>query len=369
MRREQHYQPETSGSALKLGLFAMNANSGAAMTRVPERWPAHWDEIRQVVELADNAGLDFILPLCRWRGYGGETNPTDESFETFTFAAALASITRQIKLFSTVHIPFVHPTLAARSATTIDHISGGRFAINLVCGWSQNEFEMFGIDEAAHERRYEQGSEWVGVFERMMSEEPFGSHDGQFYSMKDAECRPLPIQRPRPPLMSAAFSPTGRNFAVQYCDTLLTMFSNLDRAADQITDLKNRASAVHRTIEVYTIVHVVCRASDDEAKAYYQHYAETMADNGAVENFARNMAPSAPMVARFLEQNRKSIAGGAGSAPVIGAPETVARMIDEIAVAGFDGVALAFVDYGREVPYFIEHVLPRLTTTPKPGNV
>ena len=164
---------------------------------------------------------------------------------------------------------------------------------------------MFGIDEAALEGRYDQGREWVGVFERMLSGEPFGSHDGQFYSMKNSECRPLPIQRPRPPLMSAAFSPTGRAFAVECCDRLLTMYSNLARAADQIISLKQKALAIRRKIEIYTIVHVVCRATDDEAEAYYRHYAETMADNGAVENFARNMAPSAPMVARFLEQNRK----------------------------------------------------------------
>jgi alkanesulfonate monooxygenase SsuD/methylene tetrahydromethanopterin reductase-like flavin-dependent oxidoreductase (luciferase family) len=168
--------------------------------------------------------------------------------------------------------------------------------------------------------------------------------------------------------MSAAFSPTGRAFAVECCDTLLTMYSNLARAADQIISLKQKALAIRRKIEIYTIVHVVCRATDDEAEAYYRHYAETMADNGAVENFARNMAPSAPMVAWFLEQNRKSIAGGAGSAPVVGSPETVARMIDEIAAVGFDGVALAFVNYGREGPYFVDHVLPRLTMIAKQGN-
>ena len=52
---------------MKLGVFGLNAGSGIAMTKVPERWTARWDDIRDVVVAAEKLGFDFILPLARWR--------------------------------------------------------------------------------------------------------------------------------------------------------------------------------------------------------------------------------------------------------------------------------------------------------------
>ena len=91
-----------------------------------ERWRAEWPDIVAVAEMADRAGFEFILPIARWKGYGGETNVRGASFETLTHAAALAAITRRIAIFSTVHVPLVHPVLAAKALTTIDHVSRGR---------------------------------------------------------------------------------------------------------------------------------------------------------------------------------------------------------------------------------------------------
>jgi hypothetical protein len=59
---------------LKLGLFGANCSSGRAATRVPERWSGSWEDNLRMARLADDAGIDFLLPIGRWRGYGGETN-------------------------------------------------------------------------------------------------------------------------------------------------------------------------------------------------------------------------------------------------------------------------------------------------------
>jgi FMNH2-dependent dimethyl sulfone monooxygenase len=346
---------------MKLGVFGLNAASGIAMTKVPERWAARWDDVQDVVVAAEELGFDFILPLARWCGYGGETDPTGSCYETLTFSAALSGLTDRIRLFSTIHVPFVPPAFAARAAATVDAASHGRFGLNLVCGWSLDEFRLFGIESDQLATRYEQGHEWVEVFERMLLDQPFERYDGKFYSLRNAECRPMTQQRPRPPLISAAFSPAGREFAVRNCDILFIMHSDLERSSNQIASAKDAALSLGREIEIYSIAHVVCRDTDQEAEEYYDHYAMEMADEEAVENFVRNMAPSAPLVSKLLQANGKKIAGGAGSAPVIGSPDTVARKIVEIEKAGFDGLALGFVDYAREVPEFGKRVLPRLT--------
>src|SRR5262249_32282937 len=58
-----------NGNRLKLGLFGANCSNGRAMTRAPERWPADWDSCEQLAEMADEAGIDFMLPIGRWKGY------------------------------------------------------------------------------------------------------------------------------------------------------------------------------------------------------------------------------------------------------------------------------------------------------------
>ena len=107
--------PMHGPNRFKLGVFSANADGGLTLTRVPERWPATWQGIVTVARMADRAGIEFFLPIARWKGFGGEMNSREWSFETFTFAAALAGVTERLALFSTVHVPMVHPVFAAKS--------------------------------------------------------------------------------------------------------------------------------------------------------------------------------------------------------------------------------------------------------------
>ena len=104
-------------------------------------------------------------------------------FETLTYAAALAGVTERIALFSTVHVPMVHPVFAAKALTTVDHASGGRAGLNIVCGWSPEEFELFGLPMI--EDRYAQGLEWVEIVERIYAGGPPFDYDGRFLSTEE----------------------------------------------------------------------------------------------------------------------------------------------------------------------------------------
>src|SRR5580704_6153453 len=69
----------------KLGLFGMNC-SGSFATTAPERWDAGWEDNLAAAKLADEAGIEFLLPIARWQGYGGITDRQGTSFETLTWA-------------------------------------------------------------------------------------------------------------------------------------------------------------------------------------------------------------------------------------------------------------------------------------------
>ncbi len=351
--------PMHGPNRLKLGVFSANAEGGLALTRAPERWPAQWPEIVEVARMADRAGLEFFLPIARWKGFGGVTNSREWSFETLTEAAALAGATERIALFATVHVPMVHPVFAAKALATVDHASAGRAGLNIVCGWHPEEFALFGVPMI--EERYAQGLEWFEILRRIYTADaPFDFH-GRFYDLRGVSGKPRPLQRPWPVTLNAGFSPPGRDFAARAADVLFTTFVEIEDGRTQIADMRSRAAAHGRSVGVYTAAHVVCRPTQAEAEDYYEWYAVTMEDTaaadrhmGAKEKFSSSHDPIA------YRRHRKRFVGGAGTYPLVGTPQAIADQLVRISDAGFAGVALSFVNYRAELPYFVAAVLPLL---------
>ncbi|MFV0491515.1 MAG: LLM class flavin-dependent oxidoreductase [Pseudorhodobacter sp.] len=344
---------------LKLGVFSANADGGLAITDAPERWRASWNDNISSAQIADRAGIDFFLPIARWAGFGGKNKVREWSFETFTWAAGLAAATQRIGLFMTVHVPIVHPLYAAKALATVDHISGGRAGLNIVCGWNPKEFGMFNIPLV--EKGYDQAAEWIQIIEQVYNSDGPSDFDGSFYQLKQAVSRPASLQSPRPVTMNAAFSPPGRDFAAAHCDYLFTTFTDMEQAAQNVNDIKDRASKVGRDVGCYTVCHVVCRETQKEAEDYYERYAVTLADKAAVEahmagkkEFSGSHDPTA------YDLYAKRFAGGAGSYPLVGTPEKIVEEMLAISQQGYSGIALSFANYLYELPFFCDRVLPLL---------
>lgn len=351
--------PMLGPQPFKLGLFSINADGGLTLTKVPERWPASWPEIVALARMADAAGLDFLLPIARWKGFEGETNARQHSFETLTFCAALGAVTERIGVFATVHVPMVHPLFAAKALATADHAASGRAGLNVVAGWNPDEFAMFGLEKV--EKQYEQAAEWIGIIERLYAEDAPFDHDGTYYRLKGAATAPKAIQRPRPVILNAAFSPPGRDFAAAHADMLLTTMTTLDSGRDTIADIGARAAATGRQVGVCTTSHVVCRPTKAEAEAYYEHYAVTEADAGALDHLTANRRRNAGSHedAAYTTYRMRFAAGG-GTYPLVGAPQDIADEIVAMHAAGLAGTTLSFVNFLDELPYFVETVLPLL---------
>jgi FMNH2-dependent dimethyl sulfone monooxygenase len=351
--------PLKGPNKLKLGVFSTNADGGLAITDVPERWTASWEDNLTAAQIADRAGLEFLLPIARWRGFGGRNRVREWSFETFTWAAALAASTEQIGLFMTVHVPLVHPLYAAKSLATVDHVSRGRAGLNIVCGWNPKEFGMFGTPLV--EKGYDQAAEWLDVVERAYGPaQPF-DFNGSYYTLKDAVSRPASLQSPRPVTMNAAFGGPGRDFAAASCDYLFTTFSEIADAGKHVVDIRQGAEKNGRDVGVYTVCHVVCRESQADAEDYYTRYAVDMADHEAVDaHMAGKKEFSKSHDADAYDRYRQRFAGGAGSYPLIGTPEKIAEEMMAISTQGYAGIALSFVNYTQELPFFCDRVLPIL---------
>jgi dimethylsulfone monooxygenase len=351
--------PLKGPNRLKLGVFSANADGGLAITDVPERWKAGWEDNLTAAQIADRAGLEFFLPIARWAGFGGKNHVREWSFETFTWAAALAAATQRIGLFMTVHVPLVHPLYAAKALATVDHISHGRAGLNIVCGWNPKEFAMFGTPLV--EKGYDQAAEWIEIIERAYASGAPFDFDGNYYRLKNVVSRPASMQSPRPVTMNAAFGGPGRDFAAAHCDYLFTTFTEVEASGSHVEDIRMRAAKVGRDVGVYTVCHVVCRETQAEADDYYERYAVDMADHTAVDiHMAGKKEFSQSHDADAYERYRKRFAGGAGSYPLVGTPEKIVEDMAAISGKGYAGIALSFVNYTQELPFFCDRVLPLL---------
>jgi len=339
------------------------------MSLAPERWRADWDDIVAMSRIADDAGIEFILPVAKWRGYQGKANIYGRSFETLTHGAALAAVTRRIAIFSTVHVPLVTPAFGAKAIATIDHISHGRAGLNIVCGWNQAEFDLHGVT-IDQDSRYDHGLEWFEVWSRLLRGGPEFDWDGRFLNLRRLQTDPLSLQRPWPVVMSAGFSPRGRDFAARAADALFLNVTELDQVPGLLANVAEHAARHGRSIPVFTMGHVVCRATRREAEEYFEYFAEQMADVDGQAYYRANRGTTVadgagrmarPLENRFTRRGDKRYDGGyPGAYPFVGSPDDVAAEMAAMSAAGLAGCTVAFVDYLKEIPFFVQEVLPRL---------
>jgi FMNH2-dependent dimethyl sulfone monooxygenase len=307
-----------------------------------------------------------MLPIGRWKGYGGETDFHGTTFETVTWATGLLASTKRITVFGTVHAPLFHPLIAAKEFVTADHVGEGRFGLNLVAGWNEGEFEMFGVKQRDHETRYEFAQEWLDIVKRAWIERGDFDFTGQFFKLSGARAFPKPYGGTRPVIMNAGSTPTGQAFALRNCDAFFTATAasrtSMDANAKKVAEIKAQARSFGREISVFTVGLIVCRATQSEAEDYYRHAIITNADWGAVEGMLalKNMTPQTMAADEFAAKRTYFASHAIGGFPFVGSPDHVAEELANLSKAGMAGIAVSFVNYLKEVPYFCDEVLPRL---------
>jgi len=164
--------------------------------------------------------------------------------------------------------------------------------------------------------------------------------------------------------MNAGASPTGQAFAIRNCDALFSHVSSamrLDETAAHVKKVRALAREHSRDIDVYTVGVITCRPTAAEAEAYWRHCIVDNADWAAVDNILamRNITQETHGPEEF-DRLRKHQANGMGGLPLVGDPDMVAQQLAQLAAAGLTGIAVSFVNYLEELPYFCAEVLPRL---------
>ncbi|HEY0580721.1 MAG TPA: LLM class flavin-dependent oxidoreductase, partial [Chloroflexota bacterium] len=265
-------------------------------------------------------------------------------------------------IFSTSHVPTVHPIMAAKQATTIDHISDGRFALNIVCGWFEPELVMFGAPIMEHDTRYEYAQEWLDVLKLLWTSEDEFDFEGRFFKINKGFHQPKPIQQPFPAIMNAGGSPVGQRWAAKNADMAFVVLQQHDYegAKRQVDHLRSLArDEFGREIGVWASGYVVSRPTEKEARDYLNWYVVEMGDDIAVDNIARVLGlQSAVVPPEIMEPFKFHFKAGWGGYPLVGTPEQITDELSTLARVGIDGVLLSWLNYQEEGPAFMTEVLP-----------
>ncbi|MEZ2722051.1 LLM class flavin-dependent oxidoreductase [Paenalcaligenes hominis] len=342
-----------------LGTFASNCGGGMTVSQLPNRWQATWENNLALAKMLDEAGIDFMLPIARWVGYRGETDFHGYVLETMTWAAALLAHTKKINVFATIHTVANHPVVVAKQIATLAQMSQNRVGLNIVAGWNKPEYDALGLTlPDDHETRYAYAQEWFDVIRKLWDHEGRFDWPGTHFQLKQVHGTPRPDFHP--PIFNAAGSGQGREFASRNANFLFTPAMELERSSKEVHELKSQAAAVGRQVDVMTFSHVICRPTQAEAEAEWQHVLDN-ADTGAVENLVNlQFAHAHSFPHELLAQIRERMTVGHGGFPLVGTPEKVADLICALHEAGFRGTTLSFFDYVNEFPYFRDEVLPLL---------
>lgn len=342
-----------------LGLFGPNCSSGICATTIPDRWANSWENNVRLAQMVDSAGLDFILPIARWVGFGGETNFNGDVLDPLTYAAGLLALTKNLHIMITLHTGFHNPVVAAKQIATVNEIGSGRVGVNIVAGWNRPEYEALGIKMPDHSERYKYSQEWFEIVQKVWKEEEFFDFAGEYWNLKNVLGAPRP--RRRPTIVNAGGSGEGKAFAVRNADLLFTGASDLEKSKGEVEELKAKGEAQGRTIGVVTPIMVICRPTDEEAQAFYRYYGEEHMDWVAAQRVVEGLiANSHTYPPEVMEKLKRSFGNSFGSYTIVGTPKHVASEILRVKEAGFKGAALGFVDYLKEFEYFRDEVMPLL---------
>ncbi|KAF2117403.1 luciferase-like monooxygenase [Lophiotrema nucula] len=329
------------------------------------------------VQEADRQGFELAFSRMQWLPKGGYDGSA--SLDAFIALGAMATATKDIHLISTLHVLYgpLHPLHLAKWGATLDHISQGRWGLNIVTGHRVIEHEMFGAPPGGrieHDQRYARAGELLDVVYSLWAEDENLSYDaekagkGNTWKLNDAWVTPKPLHG-RPVVVNATGSPAGIEFASSYSDIIFItspggahIDSALETLPDHIKTIKEIARQKGKNIMTLINPIVVSRDTSEEADAYAQAIWEGKPRQEGSKIFGANKHYDSDAHAWKGRQDKSHKQGLniGGNIEIIGSPEQVVDQIEALHKIGIDGIQLCFYDFLPDLEHFGRTILPLL---------
>ncbi|MFE5426892.1 LLM class flavin-dependent oxidoreductase [Peribacillus simplex] len=281
---------------MKLGAFFMIPGHHVAAWRHPEAEAHHvmtFDFIKRLAQTAERGKFDMIFLAdgyaVRAKNQKVVGQTVNTLFEPFTLLSALSSVTKHVGLAGTVSTTYNEPFNVARKFASLDHLSGGRAAWNVVTSNTEAEARNFNQDHhLLHSKRYERAEEFVDVvtklwdswedealvFDKESAQFADSSkihsinHKGEWFSVEG----PLNVSRPvqgHPVVIQAGSSENGKELAARTAEVIFTAWQTLEEAQEFYSDVKGRMAKYGRTpdeLKIMPGVFPVIGRTEEEAE-------------------------------------------------------------------------------------------------------
>ncbi|MBP1969157.1 FMNH2-dependent dimethyl sulfone monooxygenase [Virgibacillus natechei] len=321
-----------------------------------ESMPPTYDYAKEVIQSAEKWGYDTTLIA---ELYLNDIKGTDQdSIEAWSTAAALAAVTEKIEIMAAVRPVFHNPAVTAKMAANIDHISKGRFTLNVVSGWWAEEAKQYGGNFTEHDERYERTTEFLEILKGLWTEETF-SYDGKFYKIENTQLSPKPVQRPNPVLYAGGESEKGKQVISSLCDAYILHGHTVEEAEAKIVDMKGRREAAgpEPLQSIGMAAYVICRDTEEEAHAELNRITtvKDMSGYAGFEDFT-----SKSELEQQIQLQDYSVSNRGLRPNLVGTPEQIAKQVLEFEKVGVDLLLLQCSPQLEELERFSKQVMPKV---------
>ncbi|WP_257215704.1 LLM class flavin-dependent oxidoreductase [Fredinandcohnia onubensis] len=403
---------------MKLGLFLMGTGHHIASWRhqsVPGKSAINIKFYQEIASIAEKGKLDMLF-LSDGLSFDKHSHPAElVRFEPFTLLGALSVVTKHIGLAATATTTYNEPFHIARKFLSIDHLSNGRSAWNVVTSYYQTEARNFTKKQHLdHSIRYKRAEEFVSVVkglwdsweeDALLCDKESGQyfddnklhglhHQGEFFSVEG----PLNSSRSpqgRPVIIQAGSSEEGINLAAKTADVIFTAQQTLEGAQDFYKKVKDKAIQYGRSpadIKIMPGLSIYTGRTKEEAEGKYHQLQELITPEVGLQILSEylgdfDLTPyplDGPLPSNIPETNMnqsrrkllielaerenltirelsKHVAGSRGHRIIFGDPQQIADQMEEWFVnKAADGFNLMLPHFPDSLTDFVELVVPEL---------
>ena len=324
-----------------------------------ERMEASWAYVRRLAQRSEELGYDItLIAELLLNDIKGIDAPSLDAWST---AAALAAITDRLELMVAVRPSFHPPAILAKQAATIDRISGGRLALNVVSAWWKDEARRYGAAFDEHDDRYARTREWLDVVDGAWRSPSF-DYAGKYYQVEDLVLEPKPVHRtgrPRPVIYAGGESDAARSLIARQCDAYVMHGDPPERIAARIADMRRRREQASEALGVNlpplrfgVAGYAIVRETDAEAQREVARITTVVPGSPGYRNYTDWVTHTKLEQRVSLEDY--SVSNRGLRLGLIGTRDRVADRVGELQTAGVDLLLLQCSPQLEEMERFAE---------------
>src|SRR5246127_2206835 len=343
---------------VKFAYWVPNVSGGLVTSDIEQRTDWGYDYNVKLAQTAENNGFDYALSQVRYEAsYGAEFQ-----HESTSFSLALLLATERLKVIAAVHPGLWQAGVLGKLGGTADHLSKGRFAVNVVSGWFKGEFTALGEPWLEHDERYRRSHEFIEALKGIWTQDNF-TFKGDFYRFNNYTLSPKPAQKPHPEIFQGGSSRAARDNAASVSDWYFTNGNTPENLKAQIDDIQAKAAKNNHKVRIGVNAFVIARDTEEEAKAVlantieHAHVEAVHAIGDAVKQAGKASPEGEGNWAKATFEDLVQYNDGFRT-NLIGTPQQIAERIVELKSVGVDLVLTGFLHFIEEVEYFGKRVLP-----------